>query len=90
MNNYQVAAEELYTVREQIRLLKQREEDIVAVFKELGSGVYAGDSHTVIVSEYQRQHVDLEAIKRVAPGIVDQFTETRRYLQVRAVSAVPV
>ena len=41
-NKWEVAAEELYEVREQIKALKQREQDIVDVFKSFGPGVYAG------------------------------------------------
>lgn len=83
-NKWEVAAEELCAVREQIRALKQREEDIVSVFKSFGPGVYAGSRFSIVVNEFTRAVVDLDTLRGFHPKLVEEYTEYRTYMQVRA------
>jgi hypothetical protein len=81
---WEVAAEELYEVRQQIRQLRQRESDIVDVFKGFGPGVYAGSRFSIIVSEYTRGVVDIDSLRGYNPKLVEDFTEYRLYYSVKA------
>ena len=83
-NKWEVAAEELYEVREQIKALKQREQDIVDVFKSFGPGVYAGARFSIVVNEYTRACVDLDALRGYNPKLVEDFTEYRTYMSVKS------
>lgn len=83
-NKWEVAAEELCYVREQIRKLRERESDIVEAFKSFGVGVYAGSRFTIVVTEYTRAVVDLDSLRGFHPKLVEDYTEYRTYIQVKA------
>lgn len=83
-DRWEVAAEELYEIREQIKRLKEREKDIVEVFKQFGIGVYAGSCYSIIVNEYKRACVDIDALRGFNPKLVEDFTEYRTYVSVKA------
>lgn len=44
-HDWEVVAAELCAVREQIKSLQHREDDLVSVFRGFGAGVYAGKQH---------------------------------------------
>lgn len=83
-NRWEVAAEELCHVREQIRKLREREQDIVDVFKSFGPGVYAGSRYSIVVQEYTRAVVDLDSLRGFNPKLVEDYTEYRTYIAVKA------
>jgi hypothetical protein len=83
-NKWEVAAEELYRIREQMRVLKSREQDIVDVFKGFGTGLYAGQQYSIIVSEFKRTCVDLDSLRHSHPNLVEEFTEFKTYMSVKA------
>ena len=88
---WDVAAEELCRVREEIKKLKAREQDIVDVFKGYGAGVYAGSRYSIIVSNYSRAVVDIDGLRDTNPNLVEEFTEYRTYSAVKAapITVVP-
>lgn len=82
--NWEVAARELCAIREEIRQLRQREEDIVDTFKHYGPGVYAGERYCIIVSEITRNIVDLESLRELKPELVEEFTDLKTYIVVKS------
>lgn len=74
---------DLATIREQIKLLQERERNLVAILKDQGVGVYCEGVYLAMVSEQSRNVVNIEGIRTKYPRIADEFTNTTQFLVVK-------
>lgn len=77
--------DELYDIREIKRVLQDREDELVQLFRELGDGSYSGKVADVSVSTSNRRTIDLDELRRLYPDIAHELTVCNRVTTVRAI-----